>query len=468
MQFDKVSPSEGSSLRPRIVIVITHGAYVRSYLRPDLLQQLESDFDVEVLVRRSLLSSAKNEAGETRKFHTFDGSVPDLFKFLARVNTRHHWARSSSFKIRILRKEKWESRGDFLDALSGRGGGISFRRIRNLGTDFWPFFFSLRGVFPLFRLIADALVPRAAELSRALSQIRPDIVLVPSNAYGYFDHESIRASNKVRAKSVLAVDNWDNMSSKSVLIQKPTLTTVLGPQSAKHALEIHGLSDRDVLAIGAPRFDVYQKRRARRPVGGRKRYFFLAGYSQPFDEFGLVSEASRVLREASEDGLPEYRIIYRPHPWSRLNDFSAVESLDNVDLDRPDFENQKAVYESLAETLAGAKAVLGAPTTLLLEALILGKQTGVVAWDDPSVLVGPKIELENYVHFNELPDTHGITMLESRRSLRPFLLKMIRDEDEEVPYRKFDVEYFVTLGPSTYATRLLSALHGANRSSSGS
>ena len=466
MQFDKVSPSERATLRPRIVIVITHGAYVRSYLRPDLLQQLESDFDVEILVRRSLLSSAKKEAGETLKFHTFDGSVPDSFKFLARVITRHYWARSSSFKIRILRKEKWESRGDFLDALSG--GGDSLRRIRNLGTDFWPFFFSLRGVFPLFRLIADALVPRAAELSRALSQIRPDIVLVPSNAYGYFDHESIRASNKLRAKSVLAVDNWDNISSKSVLIQKPTLTTVLGPQSAKHALEIHGLSDQHVLAIGAPRFDVYQNRRARRPVGGRQRYFFLAGYSQPFDEFGFVSEVSRVLREASEDGLPEYRIIYRPHPWSRLNDFSAVGSLDNVELDHPDFENQKAVYESLAETLAGAKAVLGAPTTLLLEALILGKQTGVVAWDDPSVLVGPKIELENYVHFKELRDTQGITMLESRDSLRSFLMKMIRNEDEKEPYRKFNVEYFVTLGPGTYATRLLSALQSADSSSSGS
>ena len=446
------------SSKPNLTLILTRRAYVPDYANQKLLASLSKKFDVTLVVRESVnRDGIFSDLPPSVEIVSFEDEFPDSFSFLADLYTQRYWRRSRSFKIRLLRDQAWESRGEFLEGLSAKNPFLNIARFlrgslnRRLLVEATPVLFAFTSSWHKMRL------PRARSLERAIRSSKPDVMMVPSNAYGYLDVEAIRVSNELGAKSLLCVDNWDNMSSKAVLIRKPTAIAVVGSQSAKHAVQIHQFPENRVFPIGAPRFDVYKASNIplQSPISAP--YIFVAGYSQPFDEVDLVRFVSQVAREIGRTAETPLKVVYRPHPWKE-RDLSALEKLDNVILDDPFRGSSFLDLTGVAAWMFHAQAVIGAPTTLLLEALLMGKRVAVAAIDDATVLVGPQAEFDNYTHFRELSDVQGVIVCRDQASLRAYILSCLRGDADETDRKQMTIDFLVTRDERGYGTRLVEAL----------
>lgn len=444
--------------KERLSLVLTRRAYIPDYASPDLISALAERFELSIVVRgRVIRDDVLTELSEPVRVIDFDDDFPDKFRFLADLYTRRYWRRSSSFKVRLLREERWESRGEFLRYLRSSFNSTSISRIvkgkvnRQLLVQASPILFFFTSMWHRLRL------PPAKGLEAAIRESNPHLVLIPSNAYGYLDVEAVRVANKLGAKSLLCVDNWDNMSSKAVLIRRPNAIAVVGEQSAQHAIRIHRFPEKRIFSIGAPRFDSYSPNNVARQPPIKVPYIFVAGYSQPFDEIGLVRFVSQVVKESPSVNRSAPMVVYRPHPW-KPRDLSEIQELQNVIVDDP---FQGSPYLDLATVTAWmfhARAVIGAPTTLLLEALLMEKRVAVAAIEDSSVLVGPQIEFDSYTHFKELSDVKGVTICRNLSTLKNYILTSLHDGFIETESRGLTVDFLITRDEAGYAKRLVGAL----------
>ena len=154
-----------------------------------------------------------------------------------------------------------------------------------------------------------------ADLERVLREVRPDLVLLPCSAYDPIGNDLARLAPSLGFKTLFLVDNWDNLSSKSIFWAKPDFLGVWGEQSRDHAERIHDIGRERVFLLGTPRFESYYAVDKTSP--GTKAYPFpyilFCGSALAFDELSalrlLDDELSR-----RPDLYGGTKVVYRPHP----------------------------------------------------------------------------------------------------------------------------------------------------------
>ena len=72
-------------------------------------------------------------------------------------------------------------------------------------------------------------------ISDYIAKIKPDLVVYPTNAFEPLVSEIPIICKNYKVKSYFLIDNWDNLSSKSILINQPDYISVWGKQTANHA-----------------------------------------------------------------------------------------------------------------------------------------------------------------------------------------------------------------------------------------
>ena len=75
-------------------------------------------------------------------------------------------------------------------------------------------------------------------VTKYLKKLKPDLVIYPTNAFEPLVSEIPIICKKLDIKSYFLIDNWDNLSSKSILINHPDYISVWGKQTANHARKI--------------------------------------------------------------------------------------------------------------------------------------------------------------------------------------------------------------------------------------
>ena len=69
-------------------------------------------------------------------------------------------------------------------------------------------------------------------ISKYVKKLKPDLVVYPTNAFEpLFQKYQLFVKNKY--KSYFLIDNWDNLSSKSILINQPDYISVWGKADSK-------------------------------------------------------------------------------------------------------------------------------------------------------------------------------------------------------------------------------------------
>lgn len=181
---------------------------------------------------------------------------------------------------------------------------------------------------PLFQLIEfiDYLVRKFYILKIWGSDISQfDVLLIPFAGHtSYVWGNSIWLCKELGIKSVALQENWDNVSSKTVITDQPDIFAVWGTQSKSHLTNIHNISRSEIFVTGSPRFDKYFTEETQPPIAVNsfglnqdltgKKYILLAGTGDGIDDQMLIDETFKAIGLITEPPL----IVYRPHPFTRF------------------------------------------------------------------------------------------------------------------------------------------------------
>lgn len=319
--------------------------------------------------------------------------------------------------------------------------------------------------------------PINSGIKDCLLRVSPDLVIIPSSIIESFTYEFIRTTKKLNlSKTLVLIDNWDNLSSKSAFIQNPDFLTVWGQQGLQFAKEFHQILPHQVHVIGSPRFDVYWDYLSGKAREGQVKqakvvdhpYILFAGCAAGFDEIGALKSVNDFLDLNTGKFPAGTKVLYRPHPWGGGLDVYE-EKLRQLDLTHivvdPQVRHREASEAGSAfqpdlnyypALLDHALFVICPLSTMMLEATIMRKPVLALVHDDGISVLTPKRMLDNYVHFNGVERLKNITFIKDLGQLGPAMLKAL---DDAVEFNEAELEYFVASSKKTrYQERLVQCI----------
>jgi hypothetical protein len=308
-------------------------------------------------------------------------------------------------------------------------------------------------------------IPIAQDLLDHIKRVNPDMIIYPSSAYDPDGNDIVRIGKMLGIKTLFLIDNWDNLSSKTIFWAFPDHLGVWGRQSKDHAIDIHGFQPEQVTVIGTPRFDDYYGETPPSPFSFQ--YALFTGQAIPFDELSALRELEIEMRRRAYD----YKIIYRPHPWrqARLcDDIFKEAQFKHIILDpqiKDAYYNRKSIQPDLKyypALLKNAKFVISTPTTMLIESLLCNKHVVLIAYDDGIHLTNPLNALKNYQHFDGIVNIPQVHVCDSKDMLGMSLHRSFDTNGHA------DVSYYIFNDGRRYKDRLseLVGRLGAEKTSS--
>lgn len=410
------------------MLVLTTAEYIRNYLRSGAVDSLADATDLYIVATDAL----RAWDAELRAFvaerpgTTFVGYLdaePVLdarHYFLLDILMWRHRDRSKAFRFRSQRVLGKQQLRDLRRARTLRDAAHAMRALlgRYRSNPKLALFPLLAGD-PLFSLVVRPYVrrrlPERPSIERALGPIEPDLVLFPSSAHDPVGMDLCRFGGRHDIPVAFLIDNWDNLSSKSILWAQPDHLAVWGPQSRDHARTIHGIDGTRVTTVGTARFDAYERALVA-PVESPfpYRYVLFLGCALPFDEVSVLRRLDAAIGD--DDGL---RIVYRPHPWRQPR--TIEEPFDERTFAHVVLDPQLAGYADPGTTmlpeldyygplLKHAHFVVAPLTTMVIESVIFRKRVLVIAFDDGVHVTSPVHALANYPHFEGIETMELITI----------------------------------------------------------
>jgi hypothetical protein len=267
---------------------------------------------------------------------------------------------------------------------------------------------------------AERMIPRDREIDGHLRSGGYDLVLLTPLVDGPSQHDWLRSAQALGVPAALAVASWDNLTNKGVMFDRPDRTYVWNEIQRREAVELHGLQAESVAALGASAFDhwfEWEPSREREEfcleVGlDPRRPFLLYVCSSGFiaaDERPIVARWVEALRVDPE--LADVGVLVRPHPtngatWAEhpLGVFPNVAVWPRVGEDPTDEVRRAGFYDSIHHSAA----VVGANTTALIDAAIVGRRTYSVLLAE---LEGAQ---EQTLHFHYLLPENGGALIVAR------------------------------------------------------
>ena len=445
------------SNQKKIAIVLLSQIHVRNYVDTGAFEKLASKFQIKFFIRDSVTLS---KSFECEKEFEIIASMPmknhwrlfELFMFMRRPV-------SSTFRFRIKRLY-------FPPTPVNADGyiGLTKYKLRQIKRFFLWILFStlaLPGLNICSLAIFRNFLEKRDDLEEKIRCFGPDLVIMPSSAYEPLNMEMIRITRNLGAKTLMVVDNWDNLSSKSVMYEQPDFLSVWGEQSVDHCKLIHNIPAERVFIGGTPRFDDYFLLRAKKLKNNFNfRYLLFVGTALEFDERRALQALDCCISKNSE--LKHLRIIYRPHPWRQSNDIVDVTDLPSVQLDpqiASAFSNgdktQQPDLSYYPSLLQNAEGVVGGMTTMLIEALLMRTPYLALVWDDPKYATNMRDVYDNYMHFRGTEGIGSLMLSRSESGLSDNVSRLC-EMKSSVNGEELDnqLNYFYNVEPRSFSDRL--------------
>lgn len=451
---------------------------MRNYISTGVINSLNKKFDCKIIASKKLF--IKDELEKLKNFAGYYISDPkEDYKryFLMNVTLWRYRKKSTTFIYRFMRMTGLRNL-NFFSGFAQFKEFISFVK-RNLHRKS-QLFLMIYGTYLIFHFFVFYYQRRLTPnkyLEELIERIKPDIILFPSSAYNPISNDIIEIGAKKKIKTVFLIDNWDNLSSKTVFLKKPDFITVWGRQSLEHAVKIHGFKEKQVIMIGTPRFDIYYRTLNNLPRSPAKgKYVLFTGAALEMDETGALKELDEEI-EQNRDIYGDLKIIYRPHPWRHgKNDFNESD-FKHVELDiqmkdhysrlkQSEHSNRsrKVWYfqpniEYYPEILGNALFIVSPLTTMALEALIMEKKVLLIVYDDGKNFTTPKNVFKYYEHFRGIEKLKGFVFCKEKSSLK----RQFREEYVSMSRNGFnpvksDLSYFLFNDNRKYKQRLFDAI----------
>ena len=459
----------------KILFVLTATDYVRNYLRSGVVESLSAVHSV------SLVADAEGKLlAEIESHSQFAGSyTTDLWNkrlhtVLWRLYMWRYRSQSPTFYYRWQGMAKW--------SLLLPTRGIK-ERLKNLVE--WAAHVTTRAkvwqapilgnrlIFPASSRIFRGLLRTPESLKTLVGRQKPDLIVCPTSAYESTVIDLILLGKKFGVKTLCLVDNWDNLTSKTIFWAKPDFLGVWGPQIKEQALRIHGFEEHQVFEIGSPRFESYFapiRKTAAQPRSAP--YILFVGSAMPFDELTALHRLESEL-ESNGHTPNSIRIIYRPHPWQQPRRCEArfdpsrfrFATLDPQiaelfgDSRWPGEEHRKVQpdLDYYPQLLKGSQLVVGPLTTMLLEAALCLRPVIGLGYRDGLHFNTAR---RYFTHFDDTHRIPGFFLCEDSNDLENLVTRALNyppiKQAESDPITQHFVIHSRT---ETYEERLLEAIN---------
>lgn len=314
-------------------------------------------------------------------------------------------------------------------------------------------------------------------LSQLLDRERPDVVLHPSVLESVFMNDLVVECGSRSVPLVVAMNSWDNPSTKRAVVGKPDLLLVWGPQTHGHALRFMQQPESQIKVFGAAQFDVFlDPARVTREqycrnlgVDPDDHLVLFAGSNAQTDEVATLE----AIEQAKSDGrLERISVVYRPHPWGgggKGGERLVGAKWRHIRVD----PNMQAYIDGLAndrtkislpdardthDLLTVVDTVVSPLSTILLEAMMHGKRPIAFTPTDAagSALMANNLPMLHFKEFLELPQ---VGVAKSTSELVELLGTVLRSANaaDPVEFRKA-ADWFVRPFASPWRSRIVDLL----------
>ena len=416
----------------KILFVLNSADYFRNYIDSGALKEIIQD--CFFLVGSQITDKQVKMLGKNKVFrYEFPKNKSDLHSHLFNINTKKYINRSKTFKFRFIR--------------------ISSNRMRQI--------YSLLAMPVIYQIAKLAILSFSfdKQLENLIKKINPNLIVIPSSSYEGESFEIIKIANKYGIKTLMLIDNWDNLCSKTVLTRKPDYMTVWGEQTKEHAQRIQKMDKNKVFTLGTPRFIHYFRAQKVKPASPYKfKYALFAGNALAFDEISALKTMDKLVDKYAKD----LTIIYRPHPWRhprKCADTFFEYEYKHVKLDNDAKKYyKKELGDSYApnlsyypKLLANMQFMISPLSTMLIEGLLFDKKVFVLTYDDGLHFTSPKNAYRYYEHFKGINQLNGISIIDQINKLST----IFKNKNEPIsPDLKIDLDYFITNDTKYYPEKL--------------
>jgi len=365
----------------KIAVFLVNRQFIRSWIDSGLIKYLEANGQFEIhLFSDSEIYKRLPVDSTYRTVDLGDIQISKKSKHKVAMGHVQMSSRSLTFRFKLLRQFVPET------LMIAKHGNLRFKTVwflKSLSRVIKNSFHNRMTIyyfFPPIRAFINLYLKFINERPKLPNDIADgnfEWLIIPSaSAIGYTT-DFLEAANSIGLKTLIAIDNWDHLTGKSIYPIKPDYFTVMGKRCVDHAVQIHECDPARVLPFGLPRFDVYRELEHNCAESFRvdKPRVLYCGFSLAHAERQVVSSLANYFD--SKYGVGSIEVHYRPHPGplprydGSIITNSNIEITSYKDLKRtamPDMD------EEFLNAILQADVVVGAPTTLILEALAIHKK----------------------------------------------------------------------------------------------
>ena len=446
----------------KVLFFISQDIYAKHYLTFDSFKQIEEKYECsylateQVKVFKDKISKKKNFLGFLSVNKKKD-ILSRIFSDALLLANRH---KSSSFSFRVIMRFN-----------------LNFRNV--IRKPFWkiPFRILIR-LFYSFRILSirlpialivknnflkdktNRLIHKNEDIKNILQREKPNLIIIPnSGSDTYFFQLIVESKKKENDIMTFAIiDNWDNLSTKSIIPEHPDLIGVWGEQSKKHAIKIQNFKSEQCKVIGSARYQEYFDLRNKSLKSHFDfDYILFLGTSWNWNEEEVLKTLDDII--SRNDLLnKKFKIIYRPHPFRQgktvpIKFKNIIYDPEILDI----LENNTHRYSDLnyyPSLIKNAKFIVGGPQTMMIESTIFNKFYLALIHDDKINYSNMKKVFETYEHFRGIENIETIHYCDDLNKIEKKMIEIISLEPLDINKVDNQRNYVLFNDEKKYAQRL--------------
>lgn len=454
--------------KKNIGLFIYRKEYIPSWLGNDVLDELRKHCNIYIFTTPNLVKIIEtyNNEWNCRNLKVVKIASPpnsfisSTYSFLLMLSMRR---RSSSINFRLARMKFGELR------LFPRPYSLSrcfFALKFNIKT-LLNYFFTLKYLNFLRLFIPLPVLLKVFEKfykkeNYCVSEILPftlDWAVLPSGANEIYVYRLIKELNTIKIRTILCLENWDNLTSKNAIISKPDYIFVMGNNCKELATKIQSLDPKTVIVSGLPRFNLYRhyyaKKSKFKSIMKNDTDVLYLGCSLPHNEIDLLNKL--IVKLDNSRLKSNYSFKYKPHPARRPRFFESKKLSKKVEIIKNTSKKSVPVInESHISILSDPDIIIATPTTMLIEAMLIGKNVIVDATNDGVHRTTASIALKKYDHLNSVYSQDKLRICYTIDDI----LIALEELSLTKTLVKYDLENIIENREKNYATHLLRVILG--------
>ena len=368
----------------------------------------------------------------------------------------------NKFFVGLQVPDRWQNLSGL--AVLFRNRGQVWQRIIN---EFPSFVRGTRLFFWFWSRVAVSKICKNCGLSEVAVQQSPDVIVILMQRQAGFVVASIDAGTRAGIPTLLIPVKWDNASSKSPLVKKPTRMLVYNQQLVEVCSRMHKMPATSIIAIGSVEVGAKKTIVATSQPKNLVLIGSTADSSSSAPWLNCVSEAlSRISQPTNQ-----IKTIWRPYPTGDSNSLNFmnefVKAHSQIELDDDikrgmshraqsiSFDDVSSAYFRYCDLLNSAVVVVSEGTSAIVDSRARGVPVILPAFKKDAVISSQWCNLSGYEHLRGLRTTTGVFIAEDENELERLLIDFLTNPRRIEPDNSGEN---IFVDERSYAQRLLDAV----------